>query len=124
MARDQIGIGASIYDPETGDASHTCSTVSDGHGIVWRAHFARRRSVVNQVHVVLQPVEDFRVGLHAWTGFVLGNEDGGVSGNLADALEGGNGHLLVSWVGQPVRIDDGPIKGIVALNGHVADRFC
>ena len=78
--------------------------------------------MIDQVHVIAQPVQDLRMCAHIRARLVLGLDSAACGGNLANAEEGCDGLFCVAVIEQPVRGNNGRDQGVGADNGHVAAR--
>lgn len=78
--------------------------------------------MIDQVHVVAQPIQDLRMRTHVCAGLGFALDDAACGGDLTDAEEGRDRLFRIAVLQQPVRGDDGRIQGIGAGNGHVAAR--
>lgn len=78
--------------------------------------------MIDQVHILPQPLQDIRPRAHVRAGLELRLDDSARGRNLADAEERSDCHLLISAVEQPVRAYDWRIENVGAADSHVPAR--
>lgn len=122
MARGQDGKRTRVHDPQPPRAVHARPRVDDGHGVVRPAHLARRSGVPHGREGPADEVEDVGVALDAWARevFLADGDVGHELPDLARALKGRDGELLVGGVGDPVWVDEGRVGRAGAGDGDVA----
>jgi hypothetical protein len=76
--------------------------------------------VVDQTHIVLEPLENLRACRHIGPRQIFFLDNRTVEGNLSNPLKSGNGLFLITLVKEPVGADDRRISNIRALDGQIA----
>lgn len=126
MPGRQNGQAGGVHNTQALNASDPRLSVEDSQAVAFRAHAAGAGGVEDGREAGLDVAPDVVVGDEVWAWEVLFADQQRLHGrgfpNLTGTLKGSDGNLPISWVTEPVGVDDRVVGRVVGLNGHVALR--